>query len=59
MSTVIRVFIGIGLFTVGFQLGRAVGRVEPVANELRKMKRRQGIVIDGEAEEQEPVEVEK
>ena len=36
MSTAIRILIGIGLFAFGFQLGRAVGRLDPlVAKELR------------------------
>lgn len=48
MSTIIRVAIGIGLFAFGFQLGRAVGRMEPLAEELRGPRRRRGIVIDGE-----------
>jgi hypothetical protein len=53
-STVIRVLVGFGLFTLGFQLGRIVGHMDPVAEELRKMRRRQGIVIEGELAEEEP-----
>ena len=56
MSTFIRVLIGIGLFTFGFQLGRAVGRVDPMAEDLRRMRRRRGIVIDGEKAEAESAE---
>jgi hypothetical protein len=55
-STVIRVLVGFGLFTLGFQLGRIVGHMDPVAEELSKMRRRQGIVIDGELAEDESVQ---
>ena len=54
MSTAIRILIGIGLFAFGFQLGRAVGRVDPLAEELRAMRRRRGIVIEGETAEPRP-----
>jgi hypothetical protein len=56
MSTVIRVLIGFGLFAFGFQLGRVVGRTDPIAEELRRMKKRRGIVINGELAEEEPPE---
>ncbi len=56
MSTIIRMAIGIGLFAFGFQLGRAVGRMEPLTEELRGAKGRRGIVIDGEKEDVEPNE---
>ena len=59
MSSVVRVLVGIGLFTLGFQLGRAIGRTDPIAEEWKKMKRRQGIVIDGELAEDEPAKTEK
>ena len=48
MSTAIRMLIGLGLFVFGLQLGRAIGRTEPLAEELRALKRRQGITIEGE-----------
>lgn len=54
-STVIRVLVGFGLFTLGFQLGRIVGHMDPAAEEFRKMRRRQGIVIEGELAEDESV----
>ena len=54
-STVIRLLVGFGLFTLGFQLGRIVGQMDPVAKEFRKMERRQGIVIEGELAEEESV----
>ena len=54
MSTALRILIGIGLFAFGFQLGRAVGRVDPLAQELRAMRRRRGIVIEGETAEPQP-----
>lgn len=54
-STVIRMLVGFGLFTLGFQLGRIVGHMDPVAEEFRKIRRRQGIVIEGELAEEEPV----
>jgi len=56
MSTIIRVLMGIGLFTFGFQLGRAVGRMDPLAEELRRMRGRRGIVINGEKAEEVPQE---
>ena len=46
MSTVIRILIGIGLFTFGFHLGREVGRMEPLVEELERERRRRGITID-------------
>lgn len=54
MAGVMRVLIGIGLFTLGFQLGRAVGRTDPIAEEWKRMRRRQGVVIDGELADEEP-----
>lgn len=48
MSSLFRMLIGIGLFTFGFQLGRAVGRMEPLAGELKGTGGRRGVVIDGE-----------
>ena len=56
MSTAIRILIGLGLFVFGLQLGRAIGRTEPLAEELRALKRRQGITIEGEKVEPEPRE---
>jgi hypothetical protein len=56
MSTAIRVLIGLGLFVFGLQLGRAIGRTEPLAEELRALKRRRGITIEGEKVEPEPRE---
>jgi hypothetical protein len=56
MSTAIRILIGIGLFSFGFHLGRAVGRLDPLAEELRAMRRRRGVVIEGEKAESEPQE---
>jgi hypothetical protein len=56
MSTALRILIGIDLFTFGFQLGRAVGRLDPLAEELRAMRRRRGIVIEGEKAQPEPWE---
>ena len=56
MSTAIRILIGIGLFTFGFQLGRVVGRLEPITQELRAMRRRQGTVIEGEKADPGPGE---
>jgi hypothetical protein len=47
MSTAIRILAGIGLLTFGFYLGRAVGRAEPITEELRAMKRRRGVIIEG------------
>lgn len=55
-STVIRVLFGFGLFTLGFQLGRIVGQMDPVAEEYRKMRRRQGIVIEGELAKDDSVQ---
>ena len=49
MSSIIRLAIGIGLFAIGFQVGREVGRMEPITEGLRARSRR-GIVIDGEME---------
>lgn len=57
MASVVRVLIGVGLFTLGFQLGRAVGRTDPIAEELKRMRRRQGIVINGELAEEEPAKI--
>ena len=54
MAGVMRVLLGIGLFTLGFQLGRAVGRTDPIAEEWKRMSRRQGVVIDGELADEEP-----
>ena len=53
MSTIVRVFIGIGLFTFGYQLGRAVGRVEHIRDELERAREPQGVTIEGEAAEPE------
>jgi len=49
MSTVIRLLIGLGLFTFGFHLGREVGRMEPYIDELDQARRRRGVTIDGES----------
>lgn len=54
MATAIRILIGLGLFTFGFQVGRALGRLDPLAEELRAMKGRRGAIIEGEAAEPEP-----
>mgnify|MGYP006953454097 CR=1 FL=1 len=59
MSGVMRVLVGIGLFTLGFQLGRAVGRTDPLAEEFKRMRQRRGVVIDGELVDQESVKVQK
>jgi hypothetical protein len=48
MSTVIRILIGVGLFTFGYHLGREVGRTEPLREELRRARGRTGITIQGE-----------
>ena len=56
MSSAIRILMGLGLFVFGFQLGRAFGRMEPLAEELRAMKRRRGTTIEGEKVEPEPRE---
>ena len=54
MSTIIRIFIGIGLFTLGYHVGREVGRLEPIREELRRAREgRKGYTID--AEQTEPV----
>lgn len=53
MSTAIRMLIGFGLFVVGFQLGRAVGRLDPLAQDLRTMAGRRGQTIEGEKVEPE------
>ena len=58
MTSVMRVLIGIGLFTLGFQLGRAVGRTDPIAEEFKRMQGRRGVVIDGELANDKPVKVE-
>jgi hypothetical protein len=54
MSKVMRVLIGIGLFTFGFHLGREVGRMEPIVDELKRTRRRRGVTIDGEKVNPEP-----
>jgi len=49
MSTIIRILIGVGLFTFGYHLGREVGRLEPIREELRRAREgRKGYTIDGE-----------
>jgi len=58
MTSIVRVLLGISLFTLGFQLGRAVGRTDPIAEELKRMKRRQGIVINGELSDEAAVKIE-
>jgi hypothetical protein len=48
MSTIIRILIGIGLFTFGYHLGREVGRLEPIRDELSRSRTRRGVTIEGE-----------
>lgn len=55
MSTIFRILIGIGLFTFGYHLGREVGRLEPIREELSRARRR-GVTIDGEKSEPSPEE---
>ena len=50
----VRILIGIGLFMLGFQLGRQVGRMEPIADEIRGGRRRKGIIIEGQKETVDP-----
>ena len=55
MSTIIRILIGIGLFTFGYHLGREVGRLEPIREELRRARAgRKGDTIDAEQPESAP-----
>jgi hypothetical protein len=53
MPAAIRILVGIGLFAFGFHVGRTVGRMEPLSEELRALRRRQGVIIDGEKVEPE------
>lgn len=52
MSTVIRILIGIGLFTFGYHIGREVGRLEPIRDELERIRKHSGVTIEGEKAEQ-------
>lgn len=51
MSTVFRILIGIGLFTFGYRVGREVGRMEPIRDELNRVHGRRGVTIDAEKAE--------
>jgi hypothetical protein len=53
MSTIIRILIGIGLFTFGYHLGREVGRMEPIRDELSRMRGRKGFTIEAEPSDPE------
>lgn len=53
MSTIFRILIGIGLFAFGYRIGREVGRMEPIREELSRVRRRRGVTID--AQKAEPV----
>lgn len=47
-----RVFIGLGLFMLGYYVGREVGRTEPVREHLRRVREEKQTV----AEPPQPVE---
>ena len=57
MAGVMRALTGIGLSTLGFQLGRAVGRTDPVVEEWKRMRRRRGVVINSELADEEPAKM--
>ncbi len=40
MSTLIRVLCGLGLMALGYYVGREVGRLEPIRDELFRTRRK-------------------
>ena len=50
MSTLIRVLCGLGLMALGYYVGREVGRLEPIRDELfrSRRKRKMGEIYDAD-----------
>ncbi len=38
MATVLRMLIGVGLFAMGYYIGREIGRLESLREEMRRLR---------------------
>jgi len=48
MSTSVRIVLGAGLFLLGYYLGREVGRMEAIRNELSRAHGQSGRIWDAD-----------
>ena len=56
MATVVRMRLGVGLFTLGYYMGREIGRLDSLREEMRRLRNavdRAGIPVDRTTERQE------
>jgi hypothetical protein len=56
MVTIVRLLLGVGLFSLGYYVGREIGRLESLREEMRRLRAavdRAGIPVDRTATQQE------